>query len=103
MAVRQPDFDCVVNTAFEFDPINDGDEAGLTVYISNTVYYSFCKIRENGVNRIRIYKNGNTVMSEISNIADGGLRLKITASKNGYELCYAINDAEYNKATKTTH
>lgn len=101
IAVRQPDIDCTAETEFEFNPTSDGCEAGLTIYISSSGYYVFCKKREDNSDCILIYKNGNRIISKINNIPAGKLRLKVTASRKGYDMYYAIGGSEYIKAGET--
>lgn len=97
IAARQKDIDCAVETRIDFSPVNDGDEAGLTIYISSSGYYSFCKKRVNGKNYIEIYKNNDMPALVIREIEDGILTLRIEASKKHYDLYYAVNDSGYVK------
>lgn len=42
-AVRQIDFECEINTVFDFVPCEAGDEAGLAIVLSAQFYYRFVK------------------------------------------------------------
>ncbi|MGN0169064.1 MAG: glycoside hydrolase family 43 protein [Acetatifactor sp.] len=44
-AVRQPDFECEVQTKFSFDARENGEEAGLAILLSHEFFYRFCKRR----------------------------------------------------------
>ncbi|WP_342565571.1 glycoside hydrolase family 43 protein [Paenibacillus sp. FSL R7-0345] len=45
---RQQDFDCAVSALLLFDPVNDGEEAGLTVYMNERAHYEIGVRKVNG-------------------------------------------------------
>lgn len=95
MLIRQPDIECIISAKLDFIPKNDGDEGGMTIYISNNGYYTFSKIRMDGKNYIMISKNGNDFVPIFKNIEDGKLTLRIEAFKKSYDFYYAVNNGEF--------
>lgn len=98
MLIRQPDTVCMISTEMDFTPEHDGDEAGLTIYISCKGYYTFSKLRKNNKNYIVIAKNDNDFEPVYREIENGRLSLRIEASKRNYDLYYALNGGEYVRA-----
>lgn len=95
MLIRQPDIECTATAETDFVPQNDGDEAGMTVYISNKGYYTFSKLRRNAKDYIVIAKNGSGFAPISREVDNGKLTLKIEASKKNYDFYYAVNGGEY--------
>ncbi|MGN0150097.1 MAG: glycoside hydrolase family 43 protein [Clostridia bacterium] len=98
IAQRQKDIDCTVEAKIDFEPINDGDEAGIAIYISNNGYYSFCKKRKNGKSYVIIYKNDNVFEPIMIETNSKNMTFRIEASKKNYEFYYSVTDGEYAKA-----
>ncbi len=98
MLIRQPDIDCTVSAEAEFSPQFDGDEAGMTVYISNTGYYTFSKLRQRGKNYIVIAKNDTKFKPIYREVSDGKLTFRIESSKKNYDFYYAVNGNSYIRA-----
>lgn len=98
LAVRQMDLACTVETELEFEPRGDGDEAGITVYLSDTAHYCFCKKRENGSDCLLIYKSGGSIINRIYGALKAKLKLKLTASEDGYLLYYGCDGEDYVRA-----
>ena len=45
---RQKDFQCQITCSLDFEPEQDGEEAGLVIFLSNEFYYKLVKRRELG-------------------------------------------------------
>ena len=95
IAVRQFDVECSTKVKMEFNCENDGDEAGLTIYISNKGYYSFAKKREDGKNYIIIEKHMQNFERVKKEIEEGIINFKIETYKENYKFYYSINNGEY--------
>lgn len=99
LALRQMDMDCTVETEIEFDPMHDGSEAGLTIYVADYGYYTFCKRRENGGAALAVHRQGGSFQPVCIPAEDGPVRLKITAAKQEYSLSYAFNKEAFRELT----
>ncbi|MCM1047232.1 MAG: glycoside hydrolase family 43 protein [Clostridiales bacterium] len=95
MLIRQPDIECSISAEIDFTPVNNGDEAGMTIYISNKGYYTFSKIRSNNRNYIVISKNDSSFEPIYREIESGRLTLQVNATKENYDFYYALNNGEY--------
>lgn len=95
MLIRQPDIECAISAQMDFVPVNNGDEAGMTIYISNKGYYTFSKIKSNNRNYMVISKNSSDFEPICREIENGRLTLRIEASKKNYDFYYGINNGGY--------
>ena len=96
-AVRQPDFECAAETELEFTPHEDGDEAGLCVYLSPDNIYSVAKKRENGADYIIVTARADDFVTEIyrAPAPEGRLKFKIKSDTEKYGFYYALGVGEY--------
>lgn len=96
-AVRQPDFECTVEIELEFVPHENGDEAGLCVYLSPDNIYSVAKKRENGADYIVVTAHADDFVMEVyrAEAPEGNLRFKIESDTKRYEFYYAVSGGEY--------
>ena len=99
LALRQMDMDCTVETEISFDPVYDGSEAGLTIFVADYGYYTFCKRRENGKNWLSVQRQGGAFHPISIPTEDGPVRLKITASKKEYLFSFAFNKEPFRTLT----
>ena len=90
LALRQMDFHCTITAEIRFDPSYDGSEAGLTIFIADYGYYTFCKRRENGKNILAVQRSGGAFQRVCVPSDDGPVQFKITAAKKEYVLSYAF-------------
>ena len=86
MAVRQMDIHCTVEAHFTFSPVHDGDEAGLTVFISCAGHYRFGRTRTAGQDCIIVAKNGEE--PQLFPCGDASFTLHIAADKHAYHLAF---------------
>ncbi len=93
-AVRQSDFECRVETGLNFNPVEEGDEAGLLIYLSSDFYYRFGKKRVGGENYLMIEKKAEDFQQTACQIKikEGHLRLVIEADEKAYHFYYALED-----------
>ncbi len=99
-AVRQPDFDCRIETEFWFDPEQLGDEAGLAFYLESGIHYRFGKKKTNQGNFLVLEKTVEDFQQTACAIPleDGKLRLKAECSKEQYRFYYALERDEFTLA-----
>lgn len=99
-AIRQPDFECAVETEIDFDPHEDGDEAGAAVYLTPRNIYRICKRRENGVNYVIVKKLADDFVQEIYRLEapEGRLVFRINADRKKYEFLYSIDGGDFIEA-----
>lgn len=98
LAVRQPDVDCTAEAELSFVPAQDGDEAGLTVFISCSGHYRFGVTRRNGQRMLLVEKSGDG-FPPLSIPAEGGrIKLRIKAEKSKYTLSFALEGGVFHQA-----
>lgn len=95
MAVRQADVDCTVEAELEFTPAHDGDEAGLTIFISKDGHYAFSRTQQNGQGCIAVRKNNDAFPAVHIPCDEHRLLFRIEATKTHYILSWAGADNEY--------
>ncbi len=93
-AVRQCDFTCRVETGLYFDPSEDGEEAGLLIYLSSEFYYRFAKKRVGGEDFLVVEKKAEDFEQTACRIKieEGRLRLVIEADKTAYHFYYSVGE-----------
>lgn len=86
--IRQKDFTDVFWSRISFEPLQDGDYAGLVVYLSNQFYYCMGIKRENGVNYLIVEKTAEDFhqISFREVVQDGEITLGIEAEKTKYHF-----------------
>ena len=98
MAVRQGDIDCTVEAVLTFQPQQDGDEAGMTIYISCDGFYTFSRVREAGQDLIVIAKSSPDFVPIRMPVQGDRISYRIDASKREYALSFAVDGGEYVRA-----
>lgn len=94
MAIRPIDLKYIAETEFEFEAVNDGDSAGITVYLSENFYYRIYKKREKNEDYIifeRQIDDMNIIAyheKTISNI----IKMKIETDGEKYYFYYSIGN-----------
>ncbi|MGN1019646.1 MAG: family 43 glycosylhydrolase [Aristaeellaceae bacterium] len=89
MAIRQPDIDCVIEAELAFTPCQDGDEAGLTIYISCDGHYRFGKLREAGEDYMVVTRQKPDGAPVRLRAPEGRLTLRVEASGTACGLFFA--------------
>ena len=104
VAVRQPDFDCQVETCFNFTPMQIGDEAGLVLRLSSDFYYCFCKYKNEQGTFLCVKRNIDDICYTDHQIPieDSGLCLRITACREYYQFSYAAENGKYQDFAKAS-
>ena len=93
---RQCHFKGYVNVSMEFLPKNDGEEAGVTVYMSDEYHYDLAIIRRDSKKYLLLRKKiGSIECEEISFIYNySNIKLGINASDKEYEFFCELPDGE---------
>lgn len=91
MAVRQGNIDCTVEADMVFRHQQEGDEAGLAIYISCKAHYTFSKVLEDGQAWIEVAKNGRSLQRVLLPERSSRLTFRITASAKTYALAYVAD------------
>jgi xylan 1,4-beta-xylosidase len=89
---RQQHFNCTVSALIEFFPKENGEEAGLTVFMDENHHYEIA-IVWNGDNRKIIVRRTIGTLSAIvaqETIGDGSVFLYIDADEHDYHFAYSI-------------
>jgi len=87
---RQQHHQCKVRTKMSFTPIEDGDEAGLTIYMNNKHHYEIALLRIDGLNYIIVRRQiGNLRAVEHKVLcSEETIVFEIAATKESYRLSY---------------
>ena len=96
-AVRQYDFNCAAEAEMEYKPQNNGDEAGMAIYLTPQNIYRICKKREDGKNYIIVLKQADDFKQEIyrAEVSEGRLQFRIEADKQKYSFSYSVNGVDF--------
>lgn len=99
-AVRQPDFDCRIETELQFEPKQPGDEAGLALYLESGIHYRFGKKKTLQGDVLVLEKTVEDFRQTACAIpmGNGKLWLKIEGSKEQYKFYYALNGSDFTLA-----
>lgn len=90
---RQKDFDDKLWCKMHFDPIQDGDLAGMVVYLSNQYYYRMGIKREKGLKYLVVEKVADDFyqVAYQKEITDTDITLGINAEKTNYHFLILQN------------
>ncbi|MBO5278711.1 MAG: family 43 glycosylhydrolase [Lachnospiraceae bacterium] len=88
--LRQPDISCEIFAKMNFKTCENGDEAGMTVYLSNRFFYKFCKKRINDKDYLLVEKFADDFQQTAfcMEAENGILNFKITARPEKYDFYY---------------
>lgn len=91
IARRQQHFDCIVRTKLEFYPVNEGEEAGLTVFYNNEHHYEIAVTRMDGLNQVIVRRRIGDLSAVVAQepLMEKSLVLIIKADKYQYAFGYS--------------
>ena len=95
LALRQMDVKCVTEAEITFEPVRDGSEAGLTVYLADNAYYAFRIRREAGVTQVVVGRGDARAASVPVPESVSVVRLRIDANKRTYAFSCAFDGQEF--------
>jgi xylan 1,4-beta-xylosidase len=89
---RQQHFECVASTMIEFEPQEDGEEAGLTIFQNNLHHYEIAVVRRDGKRQVIVRRRIGTLSVVVAeeDIAEGLVTLEIRADRTQYEFAYGL-------------
>lgn len=93
-AVRQIDFKCQVETKMYFESVEEGDEAGILIYLSSDFYYRFGKKEISGKNYLVVEKRAEDFQQTAFQypIKEGSLQLIVRADEKAYHFFYSVDE-----------
>jgi xylan 1,4-beta-xylosidase len=93
---RQQDYEFNCSTFMEFNPQNDGEEAGICAFMNENHHYEIAVCRLEGERKVIVRRRiGNLEAIEyILPIATGELKLSIKGDKHSYYLGYSLKDED---------
>ncbi len=91
---RQRDFSVRFATFLDFNPVRDGEEAGLVLRQTDELHADFCVVRENGVRRLilRLVEPGGVVRLGEAPIPAGPAQLAVHADRDRYRFVWKSGD-----------
>ncbi|OCT11860.1 xylan 1,4-beta-xylosidase [Paenibacillus pectinilyticus] len=93
---RQQNFECEVSVLLEFDPVDEGEEAGLTVFMNESAHYEIAVTRMNGKKTL-IFRRRIGSLWKVEQEAEydrSAIVLGIKASKQSYTFSFAQPEGE---------
>ena len=91
LLVRPVDVRCTVEADFDFSPICEGDEAGVTMFISNAGYISLGCRRMDGQNHLIVTRSMGGPVPRSIPMAGERFTLRIEAEKDCYHLFAGVD------------
>lgn len=93
---RQRHLACRVSTLLEFEPIRDGEEAGLTVYMNEKGHYEIAVTRLDGVKKVLLRRRIGSLwkVEREAELPAGPVALGIAAAPSAYAFTYALDGGE---------
>ena len=86
IAVRHMDVDCTIEAEIDFAPLQEGDEAGITMFISCDGHYTLSKRRERGQDCIVVAKNSPDFEPIRAAVPQGTAVFRLEAARSTYTL-----------------
>ena len=88
---RQTQFSCEITTQLEFEPVEAGQEAGLTVWMNPTHHYDLVIKRQAGERLIAVRRRIGSLVAEVAShkLEDGPVVLSVKATPEDYTLGFS--------------
>jgi xylan 1,4-beta-xylosidase len=93
---RQQHFECEVAAQLDFEPGEDGEEAGLTVWMNPWHHYDLLVTRQNGQRYVAVRRRIGNLAAVVARepIEAGPVTLSIHAERQSYTFGFSIDSAE---------
>lgn len=93
---RQEQMDCAARALLDFSPSREGEEAGITTYMSDTHHYEMAITLRGGKRRVILRRRIGDLQAEVASslLPDGPLELIIHANPTTYTFAYKPADKE---------
>lgn len=84
-----------IQAAIEYEPVNEGEEAGLTIYMNGNYHYELA-IRRTGGRKALVFRRtvGSLKVEDITDCPEGNGVLQIRALPERFEVSYCTMDSQ---------
>lgn len=91
---RQEEMDCTARTVLDFDPAQEGEEAGLSTYMSDTHHYEAFVTKRDGVRKVVLRRRVDDILVETASavLEDGPVTLVVRANPSVYSFFYQVGE-----------
>ena len=95
---RQQHFDCEVSTLMEFSPLEEREEAGITVFMNENFHYELAKTKLEGKTTLLFRRRVGSLWKIEQEIEhnEANIELKINATKTSFTFSYTTENGEEN-------
>ncbi|WP_067625702.1 glycoside hydrolase family 43 protein [Alicyclobacillus acidiphilus] len=99
VGVRQRHFWCQFQAVMEFDPVQENEEAGLTVFMNEQFHYDIGVGYRDGERCVFFRRTLGTLqkVEYCGAIQEGAVILEVTADQHGYEFKYGHHERHMNR------
>ncbi|WP_138750761.1 glycoside hydrolase family 43 protein [Paenibacillus sinopodophylli] len=93
---RQQHFNCEVSSLLEFIPVDDGDEAGLTVYMNENYHYEIARTCKQGQSVVIFRRRIGSLWKVEAEVpySESTVVFHISATEQHYKFSYATSSGE---------
>lgn len=93
---RQQHFECQAAARLDFEPDEEGEEAGLTVWMNPLHHYDFLVTRQNGQRCVAVRRRIGSLVAIVATepLEAGPVTLTVRADRQNYTFSFAVNSAE---------
>jgi xylan 1,4-beta-xylosidase len=93
---RQQHFDCNVSTSLEFSPTEEGEEAGLTVFMNNRFHYEIALGIREGVKKVFVRRRIGSLwkVEAEQEYEQAAIILSVQADAKNYSFAYGLPGGE---------
>ena len=90
---RQRHFDLRFGTRLDFQPMQDGEEAGIVLRQTDSLHADFCIVRQNGERRLVLRMTDPRYKKELFNVKapEGDIQLSVVADRDNYHFRWATD------------
>ena len=99
---RQEHFNFTARALLDFEPTEEGEEAGLCIMTRDTFHYEIAVTAKEGGRRIIVRRRVEDLSAVVyeQNISSGAVVLEISGNSHSYEFSYSVNGAPIQQASK---
>ncbi|MEO3946905.1 glycoside hydrolase family 43 protein [Gorillibacterium sp. CAU 1737] len=98
-------FSCRAETILEFDPRQDGEEAGITVFMNGRYHYDFAVIQSAGDRKVLLRRTvGSLKTEQLFSCETGPVKLKVDATPDLFTFSFqGVGGTEHKAGAAETH
>jgi len=99
---RQQHFDCSASALLDFEPVRDGEEAGLTALLCQAHHYEVAIARLDGRKQLIVRRTIGTLSAIVAaeEIEEGPVVLEVRADKDWFMLGCRIDDGQFKEMAR---